>query len=127
MIKKIVQMTSKILCAFFLLGLVAWVVFYFMADESSAIPRPLLLTSFVVTALLILFFAICGIWECVLMVKEKGGKGLLPVGVSFIVFFVIFLLYHFFFLGHTIPVLQWFLITLAVTLGSCTMNFWKRK
>ncbi len=127
MIKKSVQMASKILCALFLLGLVAWVVFYFMADESSAIPQPLLLGSFIVTALLILFFVICGIWECVLMVKEKGVKGLIPVGVSFVVFFIIFLLYNFFFVGHMIPVLQWFLTTLVVTLGSCTMNFWKRK
>jgi uncharacterized membrane protein YhdT len=114
-----------------ILSLVVMAVFVVFAmrnqDEIVEIPRWLSVPLIVIPCIMLLIACVSAVGECVLMCKEKGMKALRPVFLSFLIFYIIFLIYNFFASPSSIHYLQWLCASILVTVGSCTWNFWHRK
>lgn len=122
---------GKILTAISGGGIVALAVFLFYTRDMSeiAVPRWLSLPLIISLALTVLCLLVSAVTECVLVCRENeyGIRALRPVIISFVVFYLLFLIYNYFTDPAHIHYLPWLYTSLLITVGSCTLNFWKRK
>ena len=107
----------------------AWTVFFLCTVGDVLPPSWISILSVLVIFFTALLFISCAVIECILVLRENRYRirVLFPVLISFLIFFVLLLLYNFFVDAEHMRYGNCFLSALLITIGSCLLNFWKRK
>lgn len=111
--------------------IVAWTIFFLSTEGRAEVlpPRWISISTVLILCLTALLLLVSAGIECTLVYLENQRRirSLLPVLISFLLFYVLLLLFNWFTNSAHMHYLNCFLSALMITIGSCLLNFWKRK